>query len=541
MLNHFDQVFTKLTLWWLLPFSIFIVALQILPGSTVVYDPFHHGEYFAAAIAFFEPSPQSMTPLMIHGIMDVIPAAIAKAIWGDGHYFLPTLLLYKAISISASILFIMIAYELTREKKHQGWLLLGLGVMVPLMVGYRDIFLLASIYIFTLMCNRNHSSSIGALLQVVFGSLVALGLLWSFDRGIAGSLSLGVATVILSFRNKQNLISLFVFLVIIILIDKVVPWFSIESYITNVRFLIETSSKWSYGWKYEPVTLTVFAIALNAVACLIYLRVNLTKVDADNKLGEILAFVLIAIFMLKIGTNRADMQHIYMSLWMPVLMVFRSVGGEFEFGKILKFTVNALFVIIAALAIVWRSFILILIVSTFIYIVYAYSKKFRKDFARVAFCILVSASLTFVLFSGAKGVRSGHYQWVSLMASPPDNATSSTPGVRWASAQLLRSNANCVFDLSNNGVINGLTNLPSCSRITYPVYAGKNHEKELIDAIRLQRPNAIIYLSTYWSYNIDGIKMRERFPALNDFLLIQYPSQNCAYGYCVRYLGDKNG
>ncbi len=93
----------------------------------------------------------------------------------------------------------------------------------------------------------------------------------------------------------------------------------------------------------------------------------------------------------------------------------------------------------------------------------------------------------------------------------------------------------CVFDLSNNGVINGLVRRPSCSRFTYPVYAGPHHESILISDLRDASPRALVYSSTYWSYNIDGRDMRKRFPELDKFILKNYPKEECSHGYCVRY------
>ena len=42
----------------------------------------------------------------------------------------------------------------------------------------------------------------------------------------------------------------------------------------------------------------------------------------------------------------------------------------------------------------------------------------------------------------------------------------------------------CVFDLSNNGIINGLINLPSCTKYTYLVYADKRHEENIINQLK---------------------------------------------------------
>jgi hypothetical protein len=135
-----------------------------------------------------------------------------------------------------------------------------------------------------------------------------------------------------------------------------------------------------------------------------------------------------------------------------------------------------------------------------------------------------------------KNFSSGKYAWIKSLSSPASNRLSATDGVVWASDRLKESAVDCVFDLSNNGVVNGLVRRPSCSRFTYPVYAGPNHESILISDLHDASPRAIVYSSTYWSYNIDGKNMKNRFPKLDEFILKNYPKEECSYGYCVRYM-----
>ena len=91
-----------------------------------------------------------------------------------------------------------------------------------------------------------------------------------------------------------------------------------------------------------------------------------------------------------------------------------------------------------------------------------------------------------------------------------------------------------MFDLSNSGTINALLALPSCSRFTYPVYAAAQHEQELIETVEREQPSAIVYSSTFWAFNFDGRSMHDRFPKLTGHLRLQYPVQECSFGYCIR-------
>ena len=131
------------------------------------------------------------------------------------------------------------------------------------------------------------------------------------------------------------------------------------------------------------------------------------------------------------------------------------------------------------------------------------------------------------------------YEWGAYLLEPPTNSDVVPDGVLWASEQLRNSGTHCVFDLSNSGTINALLALPSCSRFTYPVYAATQHEPELIETVKREQPGAIVYSSTFWSFNFDSRSMHTRFPMLTEFLRVQYPVQECSLGYCIRSRDNK--
>jgi hypothetical protein len=154
---------------------------------------------------------------------------------------------------------------------------------------------------------------------------------------------------------------------------------------------------------------------------------------------------------------------------------------------------------------------------------------------------VVLFTCAFASYSVLKRVADGEADWTWSVASPPDNRSLMPEGVVWVADRLSQSGAESVFDLSNNGVINGLLRLPSSTRFTYPVYAGPQHEQELVDQLRVAAPPAVVYSSTYWSYAIDGRSMRDRFPALDAFILRRYPIEESAFGYSIRYTVDGAG
>jgi len=535
MQKYFE--FLNKNIWIILLISLVTILLQDLTGAVVLSDPFHYGEYFASSVIFFTKQSVDFTPLTIHGALDFIPALIARNIWGSDSYFLPTYFLYKIINVTSSLILLAIAFDLIKDNKNRWIVLLSLSIAAPLLVGYRDIVLLTTLYLFLKINKNSLETSTDIIILVIFGVITALGLFWSFDRGISGAASFGVATLLLTIRNKKYVFSLLTFFFSIFIISFYFQTFSLVNYIENIKVLMETSNQWSYGWKRGPVIASLFAAGFNLTVIICVMMACHINKSLLSRFPELILFIFLSIFMLKIGTNRADWGHVYSSLWIPILMLFY-FKNENIFEKSIAVRLIFLLLLIAfAVSIKDMVYLPVLLVGLMAYLVFSHVETFCSNDVNVTYIAFVIILLFFIFPTSIK-FANDKYKWLAHIYSPPTNNSASTEGVRWVSDRLIRSKSTCVFDLSNNGVINGLTTLPSCSRFTYPVYAGLVHETELINAVRETSPPAIVYSSTYWSYSIDGKSMRDRFPQLDIFLLQQYPNMECANGYCIRYLKD---
>ena len=146
MQKYFE--FLNKNIWIILLISLVTILLQDLTGAVVLSDPFHYGEYFASSVIFFTKQSVDFTPLTIHGALDFIPALIARNIWGSDSYFLPTYFLYKIINVTSSLILLAIAFDLIKDNKNRWIVLLSLSIAAPLLVGYRDIVLLTTLYLF---------------------------------------------------------------------------------------------------------------------------------------------------------------------------------------------------------------------------------------------------------------------------------------------------------------------------------------------------------------------------------------------------------
>lgn len=520
--------------------SIISLAINFQLQGGILYDPFHHGEYFAAASSLMADQ-YGLQPLTIHGALDFIPGVIAQTLFGREAYFFPTWLIYQLLSFSAGIIFLGIIFEITKKIKNNSVILLASALLAPSLVGYRDTALLISIYLYLLIQHKNFPR-INVLLEVCFGFIVAFGLFWSFDRGIAGVASMGVACIIHAYKNRLYLLSLGIFVIAVMLLAYIAHQFSLENYWTNIKILIDTSSQWSYGWKADTIILTAFLGFSNVIVSWLLISWNINSKRSIINFANSIFFIILSLFLFKIGSNRADIYHILTGLWGPLLGGFYWYSKESRFEITLSQKVGLSMFCIFAVFLFKRYGIipLIPVIPITALIAIGLLTTTLPAGRSLTLTRFISTTLLVPLFAAlysiSDGMSEGRYKWMGYFMSRPSNTELATDGIRWASQELLNSGSRCIFDLSNSGVINGLTNLPSCSRFVYPVYATQRYEEEIIDSLKIKLPNAIVYSSTNASYRIDGKSMPVRFPNLDKFLLREYTNEKCSFGYCVRYL-----
>jgi len=254
-------------------------------------------------------------------------------------------------------------------------------------------------------------------------------------------------------------------------------------------------------------------------------------------------FVLLSVFYMQMSTYRADIAHIYMG--MPIYMLALSYWYYVAMNKIenpgkyenILLTSNIL--IIVAVAIFYKSKPLMLVSIFCIALLYqtiywpSYFKIFKFNFINK-----YGLTLLFLIFvvSTLSNYRKGAYNWIWMYESTPTNTMLSSKGINWVAEELKKNHVECVFDLANNGAINGVADLPACTRFSYIIYADRKYEDEIIGRLRETKPETIVYSTKFWSYNIDDKPMSDRFPELDRFILKYYPFEKCAYDYCMRYL-----
>lgn len=535
-MNYFYKDYSKRIFFAIgVVFILFYLILLEFRGSVILNDPFHHGEYFAMEVSLFTNANNSFHPLTIHGALDFIPAFVAKYQWGINDYFLPTFAIYRVLDFISSIFIILIAYEILKHNSYRWAIIIAAATAAPFLAGYKDLFLLLSIFLFFKITTPDVKHGSCIFLQLLFGVTIAFGLFWCYDRGIAAAISLGSAVLVLVFKNKWHAISLASFITTVAVLSLFFDIFSLKNYLNNVSVLMETSGQWGYGWKRWPIVLTVFIILLNTTTVSLIIYESFKSKSLAQNLHIVLFFGLLSIFMVKIGINRADLPHIYSSLWISMLSTIYLYKKNLTIKSSFIILICVILISATILTIYFKSFVFFLVVWL-LFFVTMQSKNDATDKAlRFFLILLVLCCHSVIFYSSYKSFLNGKYTWIKSISSPASNRSSVTAGLVWVSDRLQDQAVECVFDLSNNGVINGLVKRPSCTRFTYPVYAGPNHEAILISDLRNTLPKAIVYSSTYWSYSIDGRDMKNRFPKLNEYILENYPKEECDYGYCVRF------
>jgi hypothetical protein len=534
--------------WTLL---LLLVALASMPrfagpSGFMITDPFHVGESFAALPALLlTTDAEASPPLLIHGARNFVPAVLARAWFGEGRHFYPTLFIQAVLGIVTAVLFVAVALLMSSDLPNKWWLLWPSGLIGAVVFSEKDLFALLSLLLFLILFRSLEGHGSDWRLAIAFGVSVACGLFWAFDRGIASAVSLGAASLILIPRHPRLLISFGVFVIVVVALGAIHPVFSLAHYVQNVWFLIQTSSQWRYEPSFMTVFLTVFAYMMSVLAMAILLFGGSGPKQRRERLAWTVLWIGLTLFTLRISVNRADTGHVIQSIWIPVLLALGSSTVRSPMNS--RATVAAL-APISALVVAVIGFgiadLRFYALATWagLSVVWAGIQLLPRGAFRVGRMGLLAGSwgamLLLILLLTRLPIDPPTYatlqRW-SRIADPPPNSTLVQDGLRWVADRVLASGSDCVFDLTNHGIIQGLTGLPSCTRFTYLVYADRSHESEMISVLRAKSPSVIVYSSDHSSYRIDGRAMDERFPALDAHVVSAYPYADCALGYCLRY------
>ena len=526
-------------------------------GNAFYDDPFHHGELVASLPFVLMGDMKFFT---LHGAMDWVPAWVSQQVWGDENHFLPTRIIHTSLGALANLFLYCVVALLTSQCRQYRAILLGVSAVFTVYlinVGTRDLFLILSIWLYFLS-EKSSSQGGRSMLEIILGVSLAANLFWSFNRGIAGITGVGLALLVFVVTGRRYLLSITSFAISIFLLHWI-GVLSFSNYLDNFEFLLKTSSQWSYGYtELRPVLLTILVAIPNGWT-IYYLGKQLhqeIRVRWEETATLILLTVL-TVLMFKIGISRADIWHIKITLWMPAL-VFLYLRERYA-EKLSMPPSGIITISMAVLALMAASALMALLplirgvgggeywffLCALVFAIYTMHAGYLKvTGATVLNTLAFVRFATILLLINMLAISSKFYQdgyfWMSQIYAPPTNRSLVSKSIQWVSDEIVISGSNCVFDLSNNGVINGVTKLPACTKYIYPVYANQRYEIDMLHQLREHLPPVIVFSATYWSFNIDNISMHDRFPALKDYLVKTYPYEKCNFGYCLRYINQSS-
>lgn len=536
--TSFADVTPARTARWLGIIALFAFAFvshfTLGPGNIV--DPFHQGEFFATLpnMLHGQAGEHAFT---IHGALDYLPVWIATHFSGPDNNFLYTQVAYALCNLGAAWLFYLIAsLFIERGARYELLTLVAVAVVASQLVGYRDLCLLLSIYLF-LLCLRANRSSDFFVKATLLGIAAAFNMFWSYDRGITGFGAIGLGVLLASFYDRRFIYAMAIFVGTFLVLSLMTEVFSLSDYLRNFDFLLSTSSQWTY---HSPRF--IIQSALLTVPTVLAYYALFKALPKPFHFGSAFAIAgMLAVLMLvlyKIATNRADFIHVPMGMWAPLLSFLfaydqlRKTGRKQEFVLLKKPVAVAVVGSMLLLGLIGKNpmpFFAVLLGLVLI-------NSNRKPLGYVALVGLSGLLAAFTLYkSPVPNVLVNGYKWLPNMASPPENSLLVSDGARWAASQIKGSGSQCVFDLSNNGIINGVTGLPACTKYIYPVYATRVYEQDMISDLKKSDPSVVVYSTTFWSFNINDISMHDKFPELKKYLDEKYPYEKCESEFCLRF------
>jgi len=538
VLNKFDRLgFLSLTIIALL------ASINEFGGSPNIEDTFHAGEMLAGATNLYFGSFDAYDAVAIHGLSDILPALFAQWLYGPDHHFLPTIAIYRVMEVAAYLLLLTAAFQLSKNNIHRWVMLVALALTATPMVSRLDLPLLVCLNIFLLL-QRNLSSYVHQILfQVLLGFVTAFGLFWSVDRGIISIVSIGIVVLLSLSINKLFYFSLLSFFLTILLLSIFSRLFSIERYIEHLNILIVLSAEWSYGIKLVPVVLTCFTTFINisSIGLSMFLVARQKYLTYEN--CNFILLSLLSLLMLKfVGTNRADLLHIYQSYWAPFLLLImitvkndsKLFQGNYKVGLLVFLSLIFFIPLITP----WfgNTRYISAIVSAALMLTFLHHAY--KIYVRPAvFLILMLFAIPFgyLLLATALKLYDNDYAWLKNLKKPVENVLFAPNGILWVTAKLSDLGASCIFDLSNTGVINPYAKLSVCTKFIYPIYSSPKYEPIMIEQLQAKSPSVVIYSANNMGYNMDGRNMAERFPKLDKYIQSIYINEECKFGYCLRF------
>lgn len=481
------------------------------PIATPLVDPFHEGEYLSTSMLF---SPGMEAPLLIHGVMDYLPATFAEALFGASHLIAGTRFINLLMAQLACFAFIGCLLALGRNRTHNlAALLIAFAVLfwinaraqtiVMLQQGspsVRDLPLMVMLWVLVLAARGEGKRS--DWLAGLTALLAGLCWAWSYNRGILMLAAVPAYAVGAWWdgRTRRHLGWLAGGLAAGLVVHFALEPRMWTQHFANALYWSRNQDVWSGP---IPLSLTLrnmpfyllgaAAIALGAWAAL--------KGWLSRGKGMAMA-VLLPLGLVALGSyvsifNRPDPPHLMFAVPALVLLAFAAWTG--------LTTDDADPRPVAGWCTTLRNHAALL--------------------AGLLAILIVDLSAQTGSGTTRPVLQGLGRNMIALAKGLPEDTTTLEPRARKVVEALRAAGGDCTYVFDNSGAFYRLSNLKPCSSIMLPIYATRANETVIIADLERTRPPLVVGRSDYWTDSIDDKGLDERTPQLAAWLRRNYSLQ----------------
>lgn len=503
-------------------FFIFIVVPILFALSAQIklplQDGFHEGEYLVPLTAVRDYYRGiSAFPVLVHGAMDFIPALIANMVAGQDHLIVWTRLINTLVVAICWVAYMDVGRTVLRKHPQR---LVSLGTFVAVFflmtnaadvdpvhrqqafIGTRDLFLMLTIWGAFKADACDHLLTNLALLAFS-GLSAALCLYWSYDRGVISGIWMLVLSVGLIAQNRYKGMAamLMAYVTAMLVVSSTRMLGTIGENLHNVVYWVKSSGDvWSMSFKSKSVALpSAFSLMLFSLLVLAFAAQWLLKNRRHHFAPYVLGVAAMqAVFLTKLY-NLPFFPTNYYFIW-PTIILLAMMAPEMPWAK----TING------QLSNFWQAG-------------HGWHAASRGN------KVLISALAVLTLSFFTNAVVFSIISVRAAIKNPADIELLDTE--RYALDGLDTKNVSCVLLWTNEGAVSLFLKKPSCTNYTYPVYISQAQEATVLDELRKNPPGLIVYDSPFWSTNIYFRTMKERLPAIDQFINDNYVFSKNRSGY----------
>lgn len=474
---------------------VFAAALSFAaPIDRPLVDGFHEGEYLAAHLYHAAPA---MQPILVHGLMDVVPAALANRVAGPDASIAATRLINQIAGFAAAILFLAILHLLGRTRRRPGvYLLVGMA-----MLGFAYRYLPPDPAMHYGVPGLRDLTFFFAAWLVVRAERASP---WRHHRAVAAAAFLAGLSAFWSYNRLPPLV-LFLGLYLVVLAMKMRAWrWLVQPAVSGLAGLAANLAFSPDAFRAHLASM-IYWQGHGAIWTLPY-RDGVAVVLASLCCGGLVYACTVALGAWQGADHPAARRRVAFAV---------AISGAAS--MVLLGQINRLDHIHAWMAVPY-TVVAIAAARTLL------PKRAARSQRRSSRIIAApdALALGMALAVCAIGVRQIASTIGMIVTDLPRNAALIPANVHQAAEFIRNRGGSCTLAFDNRATIYPLSGLRPCSRFMIPVYVGRDVERSVVDELNAVRPEAIVLKSGDWASAIDGIPQAARTPEIAAWIARNY-------------------